>query len=78
MDQLLVPARSLQVFWIGLKHRSMRGSDVIMTFVYMFQDGRSTKSLCKYVPVTGNGCTWIHTELQKTASIFTPDFSDFQ
>jgi len=48
--------------WIDPKRWSTRGSDVTMTSVYIFQDGRRTKLLRKYVPVTASGCTWIQTD----------------
>jgi len=58
MDRLFAPVRALQVFLDRSETSIQPGSDVIMTFVYIFQDGHRTK----YIPVTCNGFTWIQTE----------------
>jgi len=42
-------------FWIGLKRRATRGSDVTITYVYTFRNGRRTKSLHRIHP---SYCWW--------------------
>jgi len=65
-------------FWIGPKRRPTRGSDVTLTFIYIFQEGCWTNSLHKIrsmqLLVVAVGLLGSN---QKTATIFTPNFSDF-